>query len=137
VSCIVTHTSAWQLPVHQNGPPVTLKRVYYAPKMAFTLVLVACLDKAGCSLTIEDSECQIRSPRPYCTILGSVPHINNLYHLDSLAIQGPEPPKHYTNVASGPISINELHCRMGHVNFQKLVQKGAVRTGFITNTLLL
>jgi len=41
----------------ENGPPITLKRVYYAPKMAFTLILVACLDKASCSLTIEDSEC--------------------------------------------------------------------------------
>ncbi len=113
----------------ENGPPITLKRVYYAPKMAFTLVSVACLDKAGCSLTIEDGECQIRSPRPYRTILGSVPRVNNLYRLDSSAIQGPEPPKHYANVASGPISISELHYRMGHVNFQTLremVRKGAV-----------
>jgi len=113
----------------ENGPPITLKQVYYAPKMVFTLVSVACLDKAGCSLTIEDGECKIRSPRPYCTILGSVPRVNNLYRLDSSAIQGPEPPKHYANIASGPISINELHCRMGHVNFQTLremVRKGAV-----------
>src|SRR6266498_752482 len=92
----------------ENGPPITLKRVYYAPKMAFTLVSVACLDKAGCSLTIEDGECQIRSPRPYRTILGSVPRVNNLYRLDSSAIQGPEPPKHYANVASGPISISDV-----------------------------
>jgi len=119
------------LPVRdgETGPPITLKHVYYAPKMAFTLVSVACLDKAGCSLTIEDGECKIRSPRPYRTILGSVPRVNNLYCLDSSAIQGPEPPKHYANIASGPISIEELHHRMGHVNYQTLremVRNGAV-----------
>jgi len=97
--------------------------------MAFTLVSVACLDKAGCSLTIEDGECKIRSPRPYRTVLGSVPRVNNLYRLDSSVIQAPKLPKHYANMASGPISIIELHRRMGHVNFQTLgemVRKGAV-----------
>jgi len=97
--------------------------------MAFTLISVACLDKAGCSLTIEDGECKVRSPRPYCTVLGSVSRVNNLYWLDSSAIQGPEPPKHYANIASGPISIKELHHRMGHVNYQTLremVHEGAI-----------
>ncbi len=110
------------LPVKDGeyGPQVTLKRVYYAPKMAFTLVSVACLDKAGCSLTIEDGQCIIRSPRPYRTILGFVPRVNNLYYLDSSAIQTPKLPKHYASVASGPISINELHRCIGHVNFQTL-----------------
>jgi hypothetical protein len=55
--------------------------------MAFTLLSVACLDKAGCSLTIEDGECIIRSPRPYRTLLGSVPCIDNLYRLVSSAIK--------------------------------------------------
>ncbi len=76
----------------EQGPLITLKQVYYAPKMAFT-------------------------------------RVNNLYHLDSSAIQGPELLKHYTNVASGPISINKLHCCMGHINFQTLqemVCKGAI-----------
>ena len=97
--------------------------------MAFTLVSIACLDKASCSLTIEDGECVIHSPRPYCTMLGSVPCVNNLYHISSSAIQAPDPPRLYTNVADGPISINELHHCMGHVNFQTLhemVCEGAV-----------
>ncbi len=114
----------------EDRPSITLKQVYYSLKMAFTLVSVARLDKTGCSLTIEDGNCVIRSPRPHRTLLGSVPRVDNLYRLGSSAIQGPEPTKHYTNVASGPISINELHCRMGHVNFQTLremVREGAVK----------
>ena len=97
--------------------------------MVFTLVSVVCLDKAGCSLTIEDGECVIRSPWPYHTVLGSVPRVDNLYHLSSSAIHAPEPPKHYANVTDGPISINELHRHMGHVNFQTLcemIHQGAV-----------
>ena len=78
----------------ETGPPITMKRVYYAPQMAFTLISVACLDKAGCSLTIEDGECILRSPRPYRTLLGSVPRVDNLYRLSSSAIHATEPPKH-------------------------------------------
>ena len=113
----------------ETGPPITLKRVYYAPQMAFTLISVACLDKAGCSVTIKDGECILCSPRPYCTVLGSVPRVNNLYRISSSAIKAPEPPKHYANLANGPISINKLHRQMGHVNFQMLremVCEGAV-----------
>ena len=119
------------LPTRDNetGPPITLMRVYYAPQMAFTLISVACLDKAGCSLTIEDGECVLRSPRPYRTMLGSVPRVDNLYRISSSAIQAPDPPRLYANVTDGPISINELHRRMGHVNFQTLremVREGTV-----------
>ena len=97
--------------------------------MAFTLVSVASFDKAGCSLTIEDGECIIHSPQPYHTVLGSVPRVDNLYHLSSSAIQAPEPPKYYANIADSPISINKLHHHMGHVNFRTLhemVREGAV-----------
>ena len=97
--------------------------------MAFTLISVVCLDKAGCSLTIKDGECILCSPQPYCTILGSVPRIDNLYCISPSAIKAPEPPKHYANLTDGPISINELHCQMEHVNFQTLremVHEGAV-----------
>jgi hypothetical protein len=72
--------SLWKI-LRIDPPLSTLKWVYYAPKLAFTLVSVARLDKAGCSLTIEDSECQICSPRPYCTILGHVPWVNKLQPL--------------------------------------------------------
>src|SRR6267154_1689897 len=97
--------------------------------MEFTLVSVASLDKAGCSLTIEDGQCVIRSPRPYRTYLGCVPRVNNLYRLDSSAIKTTTPLEHHANVANNPISLNELHHHMGHVNFQTLremVKNGAV-----------
>ena len=113
----------------ETGPPITLKQVYYAPQMAFTLVSVTCLDKAGCSLTIEDGECTIHNPWSYCTVLGLVPCVDNLYRLSSSAIKASDPSKYYANIADGPISINELYCHMGHVNFQilcEMIWKSAV-----------
>ena len=38
---------------------ICLKGVYYAPSMAFTLISVSCLDRAGCLLLIEDEICVI------------------------------------------------------------------------------
>ena len=70
--------------------------------------------------SIEDSKCIIHSPRPYHTILSSVPHVDNLYCLSSSAIQASKPPKHYASIAEGPISIDELHRHMGHINFKIL-----------------
>ena len=39
-----------------NGPkrtPVLLKTTVYAPNMAFTLILVSCLDEGNCSVTFQ------------------------------------------------------------------------------------
>ena len=122
----------------ETGPPITMKRVYYAPQMAFTLISIACLNKARCFLTIEDGECILHSTWPYHTLLGSVLYVNNLYCLSSSAIQATKPPKHYANIIDGPISINELHHHMGHINFQmlhKMVCEGAVK-GIELNSLL-
>ena len=48
-------------PTCKSIEPVTvhLKSVYCAPAMAFTLILVSCLDHAGFSLLIEDKVCII------------------------------------------------------------------------------
>jgi len=63
------------LPACNNIQPITihLKGVYYAPAMAFTLISVSCLDRAGCSLLIEDEVCVIRGPHPKRTTIGAVP----------------------------------------------------------------
>jgi len=49
------------LPTCKSIQPITihLKGVYYAPSMAFTLISVSCLDRAGCLLLIEDEICVI------------------------------------------------------------------------------
>jgi hypothetical protein len=69
----------------------------------------------------------MRHPQPK-TIL-YIPHLDNLYCLDSSAVTAPDLPMRYTNVIDGPISIGELHRHMDHINFQTLhemVQNGAM-----------
>ncbi|KAJ3804703.1 hypothetical protein F5876DRAFT_53028, partial [Lentinula aff. lateritia] len=39
--------------------PIVLSNTYYSPSLAFTLISVSCMDKAGFSLTIEDGNCTI------------------------------------------------------------------------------
>jgi len=107
---------------------IRLKRVYYAPGMAFTLLSVSCLDKAGCSLLIEDGVCIIRSPRPKCAIIGSVLQIHRLYRLNPSVVINP-PKTLYANIADTPLSINKLHYRLGHLCFRTLremVSKGVI-----------
>ena len=40
---------------------ITLKEVYYSPIMAFTLISVSCVDRAGFSLLIKGGICEIRT----------------------------------------------------------------------------
>ena len=55
-----------RLPINNNSPAkmIILKDMFYAPEMAFTLISVSCLDKGGCTISIEDGLCLIKGPRP-------------------------------------------------------------------------
>ncbi|RDB27836.1 Retrovirus-related Pol polyprotein from transposon TNT 1-94 [Hypsizygus marmoreus] len=119
-----------QLPMKngEKSTPILLKKVYYAPQMAFTLVSVSCLDHAGCSLHIEDGMCVIRSPKPQRRIIGRVPELRGLYRADSSTVSSS--PQLNVNSASKLMSISELHRRMGHINHKDL--REAVRLGMIT-----
>ena len=106
---------------------IHLKGVYYAPSIAFILISVSCLDHTGCSLLIEDEICVIRGPHPKCATLSAVPLICGLYRINPSYLV--KPPTHHANAANIPMSINELHRRLGHLNFRTLremVSKGAI-----------
>ena len=95
--------------------------------MAFTLISVSCLDCAGCSLQIEDKVCVICGPRPKRAPIGAVPLIRGLYCINPSSLVNP--PIHHANAANTPMSINELHHRLGHLNFRTLyemVSKGVI-----------
>jgi recombinational DNA repair protein RecR len=81
--------------------------------MAFTLILVSCVDRAGFSLFIKAGICIIRSPK--LKIIGRIPEIRGLYRVIDTTSHS-----HTANVAAKQISINELHQRMGHVNHEDL-----------------
>ena len=82
--------------------------------MAFTLISVSCVTRAGFSLFIKGGTCTIRSPTS--KVIGSIPEIRGLYRVVNTQIP------HTANAAVKQISINELHRRMGHVNHDDLWQ---------------
>jgi GAG-pre-integrase domain len=92
--------------------------------MAFTLISVSCVDRAGFSLFIKGGACVIRSPKS--NIIGHIPGVQGLYRVsDSLV----SPRAHVASAAVKQISITELHQRMGHVNHEdlrRMVEKGMV-----------
>jgi len=118
------------LPACKGIQPITvcLKGVYYTPIMAFTLVFISCLDRAGCLLLFEDEICIIHDSHPKQAILGSVPLICGLYHMHPSTLVNP-PNSHHANTVDSPMSINELHHHLGHLNFhtlQEMISKGVV-----------
>ncbi|KAG5719565.1 hypothetical protein E4T56_gene14204 [Termitomyces sp. T112] len=111
----------------EKSVPILLKRVYYTPQMAFTLISVSCLDRAGCSLLIKDGMCIIHSPKLKCQVIGCIPAIHGLYCTNSSITSSS--PKHTVNVALKSITISELHHQMGHINHSDLQE--AVHQGVI------
>jgi hypothetical protein len=108
----------------QKPTPITLKNAYYSPHMAFTLMSVSCIDRAGYSLYIQGGTCVIRSPKS--NVIGRIPEVRGLYRVGDFPVSA------HTHVASAAIkqiSVSELHRRMGHVNHDDLrhmVEKGMV-----------
>ena len=93
--------------------------------MAFTLISVSCIDRAGFSLVIKAGICEIRTSSS--KTIGRIPQARGLYRITDT--KTPPRPTHTANTASKEISINELHRRMGHVNHEDLrqmVEKGMV-----------
>jgi hypothetical protein len=116
---------------NQKPTLITLKEVYYSPIMAFTLVSVSCVDRAGFSLLIKGGTCEIRTSAS--KVIGRIPQIRGLYRITDTKSS-----PHSINTANvaKEISINDFHRRMGHVNHEDLrqmVEKGMV-TGVELNT---
>ena len=104
---------------------ITLKEVYYSPIMAFTLISVSCVDRAGFSLFIKGGICEIRSAAS--KIISRIPQVRGLYCISDTKVSSH--PTHTANVTIKQISINELHRRMGHINHEdlrRMAEKGMI-----------
>jgi hypothetical protein len=109
----------------KKSTPITLKNVYYSPHMAFTLMFVSCVNKAGFSLYIKGGGCVIRSAN--LNIIGRIPLVWGLYQVGGVFNPSPTP---VANLASKLMSISELHCKMGHINHDdlcRMVKEGMVK----------
>ena len=93
--------------------------------MAFTLISVSCVDRAGFSIFIKEGVCEIRTSTS--KIIGRIPQIRGLYRVTDT--KSPSRMTHSANVSDKQMSISEFHRRMGHVNhddLRRMVEKRMV-----------
>ena len=57
----------------QKRTIITLKEVYYSPIMAFTLISVSCVNRAGFTLIIRGGVCLLKTPKDI--VIGRIPQI--------------------------------------------------------------
>ena len=79
--------------------------------MAFTLISIGRLDEANCSVVFQKGMCIIRNPDG--CIMGTIPRADGLYRL--LDPKQKTPAEH-ANIATGKMSISEVHRKLGHIS---------------------
>ena len=75
--------------------------------MAFTLISISRLDKAGYQVTFKKGMCTIRNPKGQ--VVGTIPHSEGLY---KIIASKPSKDGGYAAVASGKMSIGEAHRKL-------------------------
>ena len=93
--------------------------------MTFCLISISCLNKAGCSLLIEDQQCIICGPQPKHTVIGSVPLIQGLYRATS-SITSPKPNLQLNLNSSHPTTLDDLYCKLRHIGDIKTYLKSLI-----------
>ena len=92
--------------------------------MAFTLISVSQLDKAGFLVTFNKAMCTIKTPKGKS--IATIPCKDGLYKI--LAVQSKTPNESAT-VASAKMSISEAHRKLGHIAHSAV--KHAITNGLI------
>jgi GAG-pre-integrase domain len=118
-----------KLPNGSGKMKTILKNAIHAPEMAFTLIFISRLDKAGFSITFNKGMCTIKD-RTAKTI-ATIPNSNGLYRI-AAAKQSSKP--NLANVISGKMSISKAHRKLGHISPHAI--KHAISSSFITRITL-
>ena len=99
-----------ELPNGHEKTKIIFKNAIHAPNMAFMLISISRLNKAGYSVTFNKEMCTIQDPK--CKTIATIPHSNGLYKITA---QRPLKEGQTTNVVSEKMSISKAHRKLGHV----------------------
>ena len=97
------------MPNGSKTTTMTFKNAIHAPQMAFTLILISKMDKAGYQVTFKKGMCTIFSPKGQ--IIAMIPHSDGLYRI----IGKHDKEGGMAAVASGKMLISEAHRKLGHL----------------------
>jgi GAG-pre-integrase domain len=112
------------LPNGSRKTKTILKGAVHAPDMAFTLISISRLDKAGFSVLFNKGMCTIKDTSN--KMIATIPNSNGLY---KIAANKQTTQSQSANVVSGKMTISEAHRKLGHVLYGAI--KHAVSKGFI------
>ena len=113
------------LPNGSKRTKTVFKGAIHAPSMAFTLISISQLHKAGYTVMFNKGMCSIKHPKGLT--IATIPRSDGLYHvLESAQNRS----AHQANVASEKMNINEAHRRLGHIS--PVAIKHAISKGYIT-----
>src|ERR1700692_4727322 len=93
--------------------------------MAFTLLLVGCLDEGICSVTFQKWMCMICNLE--WRIMGTIQKANSLH---CLVNAGKGVSLDHANIAADEMSISEAHQKLSHISHSAIWS--AISTGWIT-----
>ena len=114
-----------ELPNGSRKTKTIFKNAIHAPEMAFTLISISRLDKAGYSITFYKGMCTIKDSKS--RTIATIPHSDGLY---KIAASKSSNKTETANAASGKMSISEAHRKLGHISYSAV--KHAISSGFIT-----
>ena len=117
------------LPNGDKRNKVMLRKCVYAPDMAFTLISIICITLAGASVIFKGNFCTILHPDE--SVIAKVAHTDGLYRLSANVAETINDDEYtlYANAARRPLSLFELHCRLGHIHYGAI--KDAIRNGLV------
>jgi hypothetical protein len=114
-----------ELPNGSKKTKTIFKNAIHAPEMAFTLISISRLDKAGYSVTFNQGMCTIKNKGGL--VIATIPHSDGLYRVVTPKDSGN---RDYANIASEKMTISEAHRKFGHIAHAAI--KHAVSNGFVT-----
>ena len=114
-----------ELPNGSNKSKMLFKNAIHTLEMAFTLISISRLNKAGFSATFCKGMCTMKNPSNQA--IATIPHTNGLYRIIATSSSNKA---EMANTVSGKMSISEAHRKLGHISY--LAIKHAIFNGFIT-----
>jgi gag-polypeptide of LTR copia-type/GAG-pre-integrase domain len=137
IECKITMADGWslstigignlhvKLPNGSQKTKIMFKGAIHAPEMAFMLLSISRLDKAGYMVTFNRGMCTIKNPHSWT--VATIPHSDGLYKIMAGKLVNPVK---LANVTSDKMSITEMHKKLGHIAHSAV--KHAIANNLIT-----
>ena len=86
---------------------ILLKDVLCVPDIGVTLVFISCVTATRCYVVFQDNSCFLYSKEK--ALVGEIEVSGGLYCVYH--------PREYAARVTKLVSLHELHCRLGHINY--------------------